>query len=77
MFGPKVVIMTLKRVYMIKKSSYLYSVNNFLSYPNMGYPNLSLYKHNIPTVCYRITRPNKQTPFIRLNKSLYWVRVQL
>ena len=45
-FGPKRTLTTLKRVYLVKRNLYIYSVRNFLSYPIWDITNTSPCRHN-------------------------------
>ena len=59
---------TLKSIFKVKKSSYLYKIRNFLLYPMWDITNTPPCRHNIPVVSHRITGPNRKTPFMRPNK---------
>lgn len=61
---------TLKYFYRGKKSLYLYSVKNFFPYLMCDIINLLMQTQH-PHCVYRITRPNKQTPFMESNKFSY------
>ena len=64
LFWPTEGLTTLKRVYRIKRSPYLYNIKNFPLYLMWDVTNTlpPLCKHNILVVSYRIAGPKRQTP---------------
>ena len=67
-FGPKGVLTALKRVYLVKRSLYIYSARNFLSYPMWDITNTLPCRHNVLVVSHGIARSNRQTPLTGSNK---------
>ena len=67
-FGPKKTLTALKRVYLVKRSLYIYSVRNLLPYPMWDITNTPPCRHNVLVVSHGITGPNRQTPLTEPNK---------
>lgn len=66
---PKGTLTTLKCIYKVKKSFYIYSTRNFLSYLIWDIINTPPCRHNIILVSHGIARPNRKTPPTEPNKS--------
>ena len=61
--------MTLKHIYMVKRSSCIYSVKNFLPYPIQDITiTLYLCRYNVLILFHEIMRSNRQTFLIGSNK---------
>ena len=59
---------TLKVVYLVRRSLYIYSVRNFSPYPMWDVTNTPPCKHNVLVVSHGIAGPNRQTPLTGPNK---------
>ena len=58
----------LKRVYLVKRSLYIYSAKNILPYPMWDITNTPPCRHNVLVVSHGIVGLNKQTPLTEPNK---------
>ena len=58
----KRVFMVLKRIYIIKRSLYLYNIKNFILYPTWNITNTPSYKYNGLIVSHGIVGSKRQTP---------------
>ena len=68
LFGPKGALTALKRVYLVKRSIYIYSARNFPPYPMWDVTNTPPCRYNVLVVSHGIVGPNKQTPLTGPNK---------
>ena len=66
---------TLKRVYLVKRNLYIYSVIYFFPYLMWDITNTLPCRHNVLVVSHGIAGPNRQTPFTGPNKPPHWGRV--
>ena len=73
-FGPKGALTTLKCVYRVTRSPYLFSTRNFPPYLMGDVTNTPPCRHNVLVMSHRIAEPNRQTPLMGLNKPPHWGR---